>query len=122
MVDLWRTLDSLGKVAGLGGRGEKEGKGECKEGSREDEDEATSEGALEILTEMIHTILRLVSIDHPPRGIGVFCGHCISLHRGIQQHCARAGIGQDISLHRIRSGDVCYQYRGRGGFGPISAD
>ena len=66
MVDLWRTLDSLGKVAGLGGRGEKEGKGECKEGSREDEDEATSEGALEILTEMIHTILRLVSIDHPP--------------------------------------------------------
>ena len=60
LVDLWSTLDSLGQGAGLGRRWKKEVKGEGYEGSREDEDESTSEYALEITTELIHTILKSV--------------------------------------------------------------
>ena len=56
-----------GQGAGLEGRGKKEEKGEGEEGLREDEDEATSKDALEMLTELIHTILRSISIEHPPK-------------------------------------------------------
>ena len=67
MLDIWRTLDSSGQSAGLGGRGEKEKKGKGK-------DEATSEYAPEILTELICTILRSVSIEHPPEVLE----HCVA--------------------------------------------
>ena len=50
----------MGQGAGLGGRGKQEENLEGKEGSREDEDESTSEYALEITTELIHTILKSV--------------------------------------------------------------
>ena len=61
------TSTLLGRALAWGGRGKKEKKGEGEESLREDEYEATSKDALDMLTELIRTILRSVSIEHTPK-------------------------------------------------------